>query len=183
MQTFRSTLQFTVRREATVLLEEFDELTKEDLAGIRDPVTRETSPGLQWLIGFNATPTLNEPKYPTIPPVICQGGSGDLNDIFQNAAIRKLITLVLFGPSQMTTIPPNRSETCQASLWKVTEVTPGMIALAGTLVSTVHFDRRMLTSTSASLSRLTRHLLCANRSQIWHQLLRPLLRVQKSHLR
>jgi hypothetical protein len=171
MQTFRSTLQFSVRHQATILLEEFEELTKEDLAAIRDPALRESSPGLQQLVGFNAAPVLNEQRYPTIPPILSQGGSGDLDDIFQNAAVRKLIALVLFGPSQMNAAPPHRSETCQASLWKVTEVTPGMIALAGTLVGNVYLHCHMLTPTSARLSRLTGYGFHINWSQIGHQLL------------
>jgi hypothetical protein len=99
MSDYRSEMQNKMRVHASELLAEYEDVTKGDVQNIKDQNYRLQCPRFQALLGFNPNPTDNEPEYPLIPPILSQGGTGLIGDLFRNQIHRKVwnpITPCLF---------------------------------------------------------------------------------------
>ena len=90
MSDYRSEIQNKVRVHASDLLAEYDEVTKEDLRNIKDHSYRLHCPRFKALLGFNPNPTEKDPEYPLIPPILSQGGTGLIGDLFRNQIYQKV---------------------------------------------------------------------------------------------
>jgi len=81
------------RANASSLLSEFHELTKDDIENIKEHDYRANCPRFKALLGFNEYADQEGPVYPLIPPILSRGGTGRLEDLFQNPIHRKVCQL------------------------------------------------------------------------------------------
>lgn len=82
--TFRSYIQNNARTNAVSLLEEYAHLTKEDIEAIKDDDKRASCLGLKKLLLPEGSWDEDKPTYPLIPPILSQGGTGKIEDLFRN---------------------------------------------------------------------------------------------------